>query len=47
MRHIFFNKKLNEYTMKEEVDGVASDNPKPVKFTANDRLAKYRRQAKR
>lgn len=46
MRHILYNKKLKEYTMREEVDGVKSENPKPLKYVPNDRLAKYRREAK-
>lgn len=44
--HILFNKKSNKYTMKEEIEGVKSENPKPPKYVPNFKYAKYRRQAK-
>lgn len=47
MRHIFKCSKCSKYTMKESCDcggnGIAA---RPLKYSADDRLAVYRRKAK-
>ena len=47
MRHIFRCGKCGKYTMKEACDcggnGIAA---RPLKYSADDRLAVYRRKAK-
>jgi len=47
MKHIFKCSICNKYTMKE-VCGCGSKTiiPKPLKFTPDDKLSKYRRKAK-
>ena len=41
---IYFNEKLDNYTMKKEVDKVKSEKRKPIKFKLEDKTAKYRKQ---
>ena len=47
MRHIFKCSKCNKYTMKENCDcGSKAIAARPLKYSADDRLAAYRRKAK-
>lgn len=47
MRHIFKCSKCNKYTMKESCDcGGKGIVARPLKYSADDRLAAYRRKAK-
>ena len=41
-REIFFNDKLNEYSMEREVGGIKSYKRVPMKFKLDDSTAKYR-----
>ncbi len=41
---IFWNSKLNTYTLKEEVQGVKSIKKIPMKFKLQDKTAKYRQE---
>lgn len=47
MKHILKNPKTGEYTLKEEVDGESCANPRPAKYSVEDRMGKYRRMAKK
>lgn len=47
MKHMFKNPKTGEYTLKEEVGGVDCLNPRPPKYSPEDRMGKYRRMAKK
>lgn len=48
MRHIFQCGKCGVYTMKEDCGcGGKALNPKPPKYSPDDRFADYRRKAKR
>jgi len=44
MSEILFNEKLNNYTLKEEIDGVKSIKRAPIKFKALDSTSKYRKE---
>ena len=47
MKHIFKCSSCGRYTMKETCDcGSNTIAPKPLKFTPDDKLSKYRRKAK-
>lgn len=49
MRHILKCSKCGQYTMKDSCPkcGVKNVNPKPAKYSPEDRMGKYRREAKR
>lgn len=47
MKHMFINPKTHEYTLKEEIDGEKCINPRPAKYSVEDRMGKYRRLAKK
>jgi rRNA maturation protein Nop10 len=44
MAEILFNEKINDYTLKEEIDGVKSIKKVPIKFKIIDSTAKYRKE---
>lgn len=44
MSEILFNAKLNNYTLKEEIDGIKSIKKVPIKFKAEDSTSKYRKE---
>jgi len=44
MSEILFNEKLNNYTLKEEIEGVKSIKRAPIKFKASDSTSKYRKE---
>lgn len=45
MKHeIYFNKKTNEYTLNEEVEGQKCIKKKPLKYKSQDSTAKFRKQ---
>ena len=44
MSEILFNEKLNNYTLKEEIDRVKSIKKAPIKFKASDSTSKYRKE---
>ena len=47
MRHLFKCNNCNKYTMKEICGcGNKTLNPKPMKYSPDDRLNSYRRKAK-
>lgn len=47
MRHILKCVSCGKYTMKERCAcGEKTTNPKPVKFSIDDRFASYKRKAK-
>ena len=48
MKHILKCPKCNSYTMKENCSNCKTKalNPKPAKYSPDDKMAKYRRQAK-
>ena len=47
MKHIFKCIVCNKYTMKESCDcGTKAINPKPLKFSVDDKFSSYRRKAK-
>ena len=48
MKHLFKCSKCGQYTMKEicPVCGAKALNPKPAKYGPEDKMAKYRRDAK-
>lgn len=47
MRHIFKCNNCNKYTMKEVCScGSKTLNPKPLKYSPDDKFASYRRKAK-
>lgn len=47
MRHIFKCIKCNKYTMKETCScGSTAMNPKPLKYSPDDKFAEYKRKAK-
>jgi len=46
-RHIFKCKKCNSYTMSDKCKcGGEAVNPKPPKYSPEDKFGKYRRKAK-
>lgn len=47
MSQIYYSKKLKEYTLKEEVNGEKTRNPKPAKYSPEDKYGKYRRIKKK
>jgi len=49
MKHIFKCSNCGKFTMKEKCSKceVKTINPKPAKFSVDDRMAKYRREAKK
>jgi len=44
MAEIFFNDKINNYTLQEEIDGVKSIKKIPIKFKINDKTARFRKE---
>ena len=47
MKHIFKCNVCNRYTMKEACNcGNKTINPKPLKYSPDDKLGSYRRKAK-
>lgn len=44
MSEIWFNEKLNNYTLKEEIDGVKSIKKVPIRFKMEDSTSKYRKE---
>lgn len=46
MKHIQKCTKCGIYTMKDECCGEKTTNPKPAKYSPEDKYAKYRRQYK-
>ncbi len=47
MKHLFKCAKCNKYTMKESCDcGSKTMNPKPLKYSIDDKFAGYKRKAK-
>lgn len=44
MAEIFFNPKLNEYTLKTEIDGVKSVKRVPIKFRKEDSTSRFRKE---
>lgn len=44
MAEILFNEKINNYTLKEEIDNVKSIKKVPIKFKLQDTTAKYRKE---
>lgn len=44
MAEIFFNEKINNYTLNEQVDGVKSTKKVPIKFKLSDSTAKFRQE---
>jgi len=46
MKHINRCQKCNVYTMQEEHCGQKTLNPKPPKYSPEDKYADYRRKAK-
>lgn len=46
MRHILKCEKCNSYTMKNDCCGQKTQNPKPPKYSSDDKYAKYRREYK-
>ena len=44
MAEIFFNDKINNYTLQEEIDGVKSIKKIPIKFKVNDKTARFRKE---
>ncbi len=46
MKHIMKCSKCNAYTIKEEHCNEKSINPKPLKYSVQDKFAKYRRMYK-
>ena len=49
MKHILQCPKCKKYTMQEKCSScnVKTINPKPAKYSPDDKMAKYRRQAKK
>lgn len=43
-QEIYFNEKLENYTLQEEVEGVKSFKRIPMKFKPTDSTAKYRKE---
>ena len=41
---IFYNKKIKEYTLKKEIDGVKSIKKIPLKYKKDDTTRKYREE---
>ena len=44
MAEIFFNDKINDYTLKEEIDGVKSIKKVPIKFRVGDKTSRFRKE---
>ena len=49
MKHILKCSKCGEFTMNEKCPKCGADalNPKPAKYSPDDKMAKYRREAKK
>ena len=49
MKHILKCSKCGKYTMNEICSecNIATVNPKPAKYSVDDKVAKYRREAKK
>ncbi len=41
---IYWNEKLNDYTLEKEIDGVKSIKKIPMKFKIDDKTSKYRKE---
>ena len=41
---IFFNSKLNNYTLEKEIDGISSEKKIPIKFKLEDSTARFRQE---
>ncbi len=41
---IYYNEKINNYTLEKEIDGVKSIKRIPLKFKLEDSTAKYRQE---
>ncbi len=41
---IYWNEKLNDYTLEKEIDGVKSIKRKPMKFKQDDKTSKFRKE---
>lgn len=41
---IYWNEKLNGYTLEKEIDGVKSIKKIPMKFKPEDKTAKFRKE---
>ncbi len=39
---IFYNEKIKNYTLKEEIKGIKSIKKIPLKFKVNDKTSKFR-----
>jgi len=44
MVEIFFNKKNNEYTLKEKIDENNSIKKVPIKFKIGDKTSRFRKE---
>ncbi|MCA9459078.1 MAG: hypothetical protein KC550_00855 [Nanoarchaeota archaeon] len=44
MAEIFYNEKINNYTLDEEKQGVKSIKKVPMKFKLEDTTSKYRKE---
>ena len=43
-KEILFNSKINEYTLKKEINSIQSIKKVPLKFKLSDLTAKFRRE---
>lgn len=43
-REIFFNDKINDYTLEKEIDGIKSVKRVPIKFKVGDKTARFRKE---
>lgn len=41
---IFFNEKLNNYTLEKEIEGINSEKKIPIKFKLEDTTARFRQE---
>ena len=41
---ILFNEKLNDYTLKEEIENIKSIKQSPIKFKFNDSTSRFRKE---
>ena len=41
---IYYNEKIQNYTLAEEVEGVKSIKKKPIKFKLKDSTARFRKE---
>lgn len=44
MADIMFNESINNYTLKEEINGVKSIKKVPIKFKIDDKTARFRKE---